>query len=193
MRIAVIIALFAIVLWIIINGFRNSKRISFLGVFIFLVPALVLTYFEYQYQEQMTMMQEAVTDLSGNKDITLECQRLSVGFFDAGSADQTYSTEPTHIALKYKTCNDILTWVEAEDKTQPSEDQVKALHLLSKELVRVAGEKDHDRLECLAIDADMIVLQYFGADPNTAYWINSYYKQNLVTHIFARNNPSCVK
>ena len=185
-------ALAAVTIWIIVDGFRNRRRFSLIGIFVFLVPAVFLGYLEYQYQEDVNELKDAVQVLTKDDEVNFSCQRLFEGLFDTESSKQVNQGGDKDIILKYKPCDAIISWMNSETKSQATEQQIEALHLLSNEMVRTAGITDPDKRECLAIKNDKVVIQYLGATEAQAIGIANYYRQKLVDPTFKSHNPSCV-
>ena len=179
MRLILIIVLIAVAMWILIAGIRNQKRISFLGIFLMLLPAGALGYFEYQWQTVQDEISVIVQDVTGKNDTKFECERLSFAFFDAEANKKVIDDNPKVVKLKYAACAELLTWYSQEDKSQVTEEQIKALHLFSRETMRVAGNTDDKIMECLALKNESSIIQNLGGSKATGDYVMLYYVQQI--------------
>jgi len=176
----VLIALFcAAAIWILVAGFRNKKRISWLGIILMLIPAGGLTYFEYQWQQTQNKISLVVQDISGKKDTGFKCERLSFGFFDASADKRVIDSNDKVVELKYAECNTLLDWYKETDKSKPTEEQIVALHLFDQQVMRVSGQPNADLEECLAIKNYSAIAQKLGATPSQGDYMSLYYQQRI--------------
>jgi len=179
MRLILIGALLILTIWVIVAGLRNQRRVSIFAILIFLLPAGGLGYFEYKWTTAQDEISVAVQKISGNKDGELACERLSSGFFDVWAKDKAITTSSTKVQLKYTPCSDLLSWYNSEDKSKPTEAQINAIHLLTRETMRISGQKEEKLQECLAMKNDALMAQSLGATSNQANYISLYYRQNI--------------
>lgn len=179
MRLVVIALLLIATIWVIISGFKNQKRISLFAIFIFITPAGALGYFEYQWQQTQDKIAIAVQEISGNKEASFKCERLSAGFFDVWAKEKSIDSSPNVVQLKYSPCSSLFSWYNSAEKANPSEEQITAIHLLTKESMRVAGQNSDTLQECLAMKNDAQMARDLGASQNIANYVAEYYKQNI--------------
>lgn len=181
MRIIIIGALVILAVVVVIYGLKNQKRVSFLALAILLIPAGVAGYFEYNWQTNQAQISLALQKFTGIKDAKLSCQRLSEGFFDAWSSKDTVDYGPTSAGLKYQECSNLIAWYTSKDKSQPTEDQMVAIHVLVREAMRIMGQSNPSLQECYAMSEKNTepLAEDLGATPDEARYIALYYQQHL--------------
>jgi len=179
MRLVLVILLIAAAIWVFILGFRNQKRISYFGIFVILIPAGVLGYFEYTWQVAQQNIAAVVQSITKDPETSFECQRMSFGFFDAEAGEKAVTSNEKKVELKYTSCAALLAWYSSEEKNKPSEEQIGAIHLFTKETMRVAGQADEALQECLAVKNDAAVVQKLGGSEAVGQYISLYYQQNV--------------
>lgn len=189
MRIIIIGALVILAVVVVIYGLKNQKRISFLTVALLLIPAGIAGYFEYNWQNNQAQISVSLQKFTGIKTAKLSCQRLSEGFFDAWSSKDTVDYGPTSAGLKYQECADLLSWYTNKDKSQPTENQMTAIHVLVREAMRIMGQADPSLQECYAMSEKNTepLAEDLGATPDEARYIALYYQQHL--HVNALKKP----
>lgn len=189
MRIILIGILVLLALWVIISGLLSKKRtsrgrISWLLVFVVLIPAGALTYFEWKWQTDIdTMSENIVQNISGVPGSKLECQRMSAAYVDVWASEKTIEEEDNTIAgLKYNYCAELFGYLRAESpKPVPTIEQVTAFHLLSKEATRIAGKaKSEKDLVCLGAINIPIVVQGLGGTENDGIYAYRLFKQEVL-------------
>ena len=121
----------------------------------------------------------AVAQVSGIPSATLQCQRMSEGFFDAWSSEKTTDNGPKTAGLKYEICADLISWYNNTDKSSPTDAQINAVHLLTRESMRIAGKPDVSLQECFAMKNDNVMAEALGANVNEAQYMKLYYQQNI--------------
>ncbi len=121
----------------------------------------------------------AVRALTGDAAIHVECQgfwrefRLDnnlgeVAFDGAGGLSKKAE-------LRGSVCSELRGWL-GSDKSNPSRDQLIAVHVLSHEAMHALGTADEARTECLAMQFDERLALLLGASPDQAreladrYW-----------------------
>lgn len=193
MRLIIIAVLLILAVWIFVLGWRNQKRISWFGVFLMLLPAGAFGYFEYKWLEPQEEITLVVQDVARTDAVDFKCQRLSTGFFDAEISKKVIQTSKTTVELKYSTCKALVDWYLAEPNLQskPSEEAIVALHSLSQEIMRVAGNSNSRIIECLAAKNNATIAQKLGASTSTANYMSLYYQQNLQDESYSRSPVSC--
>lgn len=193
MRIVLVGILVALALWVITAGLINKKRISWLVIFVLLIPAGTLGYFEYRWQqEQADISLNVVEAVSGVKGAKLECQRLTFAFVDVWASEKTTDAGKTNAGLKYNACAQILEFYRNEPRKNPTLEQVKAFQLLSAESVRVAGKTQKEpEIQCLGIRNLKLVVQGLGGSVAQANYAYNLYKQEVSSKEYELNELNC--
>lgn len=199
MRIILIIVLVALTIWVILAGLLSRKRtsrgrISWLLVFVFLIPAGVATYFEYEWRTSIdTISQTVVQPISGNPDSKLVCQRLSEAYVDAWAGEDTINSGENTVGLKYNDCAEILSYFRASSpKPVPTVEQVKSFQLLAKESTRLAGKEDNDNnLVCLGIANIPLVVEGLGGTANDGIYAYRLFRQEVQDKDTDYNKYNC--
>jgi hypothetical protein len=84
-----------------------------------------------------------------------------------------------HTIIKREPCDALAEYL-GSDHARPSEDEVRAVHVLSHESRHMAGETDEARTECQAMQRDAAAARLLGADAAQArrlarsYWLVEY-------------------
>jgi hypothetical protein len=116
-------------------------------------------------QERATAV---VRELTGNPSAHAACQRFTPDLLDLSNYAGSVRWESPHVALlRRATCNDLHSWLMSR-KTQPTLDQVIALHVVVHEAVHVAGERSESVTECTALQYDARAAELLGATPEQA-------------------------
>lgn len=183
MRLIIIGLLVIAALWVLVAGLRNHKRVSFFALFILLAPAAIAGYFEYKWVEAQDQISIAVSEVSGVASAKLECQRMSEAFFDAWQSRETISDRPTIAGLKANTCSQLIGWHNDESNIKPTSDQIEAIHLLTRETMRISGQTTFEAQECSAIVNTINMAIALGASPDEANYIHLYYLQNIYPEV----------
>jgi hypothetical protein len=186
MRIVVVGIFIILAVWVLAAGIINKRRISWLMVFVFLVPAGALGYFEYKWQQEQDEISISVVQaISGVKESKIDCQRLTFAFVDVWASEKTTDSGKTHAGLKYSVCSQILGYYRSDPKKNPTLDEVKAFQLLSAESVRIAGKTNkEDEIQCLGIRNIKLVVQGLGGSSSQANYAYNLYKQE----VFSKDN-----
>lgn len=190
-RFIVACLLVAAAIWVLISGLRNKKRISLIAIFILLIPAGVLGYFEYNYDVTISQLSVAVQKVSGIKDASLRCERMSEAFFDVWANTDVINYGSTVAGLKYDECDHLISWYKSDNKNNITENQIIAIHLLDVETMRVSGQNNPALQECLAMKNDAFMAETLGATPNQANYIAFYYREKLHSTLTENENAFC--
>lgn len=199
MRIIIIAILVLLAIWVIASGLFSKKRtsrgrVSWLLVFVLLLPAGALAYFEYKWQTDIDDISVSVVQtISGVKGSTLQCQRLTSAYVDVWASEKTIDEGKTVAGLKYNPCAEILGYYRAETpKPVPAVEQVKAFHLLSQESTRIAGKaKSEKDLVCLGAANIPIVVQGLGGSENDGIYAYRLFKQEVLEKDSDYNQYNC--
>jgi hypothetical protein len=76
--------------------------------------------------------------------------------------------------LKREVCSALASYL-GSDHARPSEDEVRAVHVLSHESRHMAGTADEAMAECQAMQRDATAARLLGADPRQARRLARYY------------------
>ena len=145
-----------------VSGHRHPLLIPLL-----LVPALFLGWQEWQFRQDEAEFSRVATQIAG-RDVRIECQRFMGALVDA-TAEAGYvafdsSGTPSDTGrLERDTCNDLRDWLHS-DKTNPTLDQVIAVHVLGHESYHLAGISNEAETECAAMQRLDEVAQWLGRD-----------------------------
>jgi hypothetical protein len=125
----------------------------------------------------------AASQVAGH-DVEVHCQSFGEAFTDVG-AELGYvrfgpdgRPEPRTL-IKRDQCGDLSDYL-GSDKSDPSREQIVAVHVLTHETVHMIGEKNEARTECLAVQMDAKMARALGASPGDArmlaarYWREVY-------------------
>jgi hypothetical protein len=116
--------------------------------------------------------------------VAVHCQTFGETFTDS-HGDEGYvmwgpDGVPDHrTTLSYDTCRKLSAYL-GSDKSDPSLDEVVAVHVLTHESVHMAGTKSESVAECKAMQRDAALAGLLGADPLEAhslavrYWRDVY-------------------
>ena len=122
---------------------------------------------ELLWQHKNNVYSTVAVDISGRKDATVRCQRFSEAWFDADLAAGKVQfiadgiTAPV-AQVSWQTCRNLNGW-EKSDKTNPTSEQIAAVHVLSHEIEHVRGTQNEADTECYAMQRNAAVAQQLGA------------------------------
>jgi hypothetical protein len=136
-----------------------------------MVPALVLSWYEYEDHQADVAMSNAASVLAG-RPVHVTCQRLTGTFVDAGAELGYVQWGPDgkpvdETVLKYDTCQALYDWL-GSDKQDPTRMQVVAVHVLAHEAEHLAGEHDESVAECYSVQTTEQAARLLGADADQA-------------------------
>ncbi|HET7483735.1 MAG TPA: hypothetical protein VFK89_12840 [Actinomycetota bacterium] len=115
---------------------------------------------------------------------TVHCQTFGEAFVDAGAELGYVAFRPDgvpehHTLIKRRQCSDLASYLHS-DMSNPTMEQVVAVHTLTHEAVHMSGETDEAKTECFAVQRDAEMARLLGApDAGAArladdYWISIY-------------------
>lgn len=139
---------------------------------------LVALGFEVRHQVAQAQATSVIRELSGNPAAHAACQRFTPDLLDLGQEAGSVQWDSPDVALlRRATCNDLFSWLTSP-KTDPTLDQVTAVHVVVHESVHVAGEYGEAITECTAIQRDARAAELLGATPVDAQSLaRTYYEQ----------------
>ena len=136
--------------------------------------------FRSRLESQLT---DAVRELMSDQAVEVNCQgffrefRLDNNLGEVG-VDQNGNLSTT-AELRGSVCSELRSWL-GSDKSNPTRDQVVAVHVLAHEAVHATGIRDEGRTECLAMQGDEQLALLLGASSVQAvaladqYWTDVY-------------------
>jgi hypothetical protein len=175
-------ALFALVVHRVVRVIdpRGSRRAAV--VLLVLATALFgwALGFEVRHQRAQASATAVTRELTGNPDAVAVCQRLSPDLLDVTqNAGHVTWDQPEVSHLRRATCHAFFSWL-VSDKTDPSFDQVEAVHVVVHEAMHVAGQYDEGIAECWAMQRDAEAAALLGADPDDARALAAaYYREHF--------------
>lgn len=184
MRLIVIGILIVLAIILIIAGAKNKWRISWLGVCVLLIPAGVLGWFEYEWQEWKGEMTSIVHEVTEDRSKNFNCERLTMSLFDAFVADKTITTDPNTVFPKYATCATLKAWYKQANGDEgiieePNKEQIDAIAVFANDIFRVKGENDGQLRQCLTQKNYSAIAQRLGTEKDLADWMQAKYIKSL--------------
>jgi hypothetical protein len=136
-----------------------------------LVPALLLSWWEFEDHRADVLMSHAASELAG-RPVHVTCQRLTGTFVDAGAELGYVQWGPDgkpvdETVIKYDPCQALYAWL-GSDKQDPSQDEVIAVHIVAHESEHLAGQKDEAVAECYSLQTTQQTAELLGATPEQA-------------------------
>jgi len=123
---------------------------------------------EVRHQWTQARATALIRELTGYPDAHASCQRFTPDLLDLSQYAGHVSFEQPHAAhLRRGTCNTLASWL-VSDKTDPTLEQVNALHVLVHEAIHVTGEFNEGTTECIAMQRDAEAAELLGAAPSDA-------------------------
>jgi hypothetical protein len=176
MRVAVIGLLILLALFLVTRAVYKRETLPWISMGLILIILIPTAMFEVRWQIQESKGTTAVQLASKVNNSYLHCQRFSEAFFDPNQRKgQVMWDKPTEAYMTMGACQDLFSWIES-DKTNPTEKQIIAVHVLTHESIHVAGEHNEATTECYAIQKDVATAMNLGATEEQAVLLaNKYY------------------
>lgn len=206
MRLFIIVGLFALLGYLLYRGFRNpagrqwhgGTRFPWWGILAVVVVLVPSVFFEARWlytQYQASTVTKLVSDRADTKTV---CQRAGATFINpptnnAGFVKWEENDERgsgSTALLKYETCRDFRDWLFS-GKTNPSDKQISAVHIVVHEAFHVAGETNEARTECSSILALPAIAQKLGASATQAEAMSERYTTAIYPHLSAEYLTDC--
>lgn len=148
---------------------------------------------EVRHQWTQARATALIRELTGYPDAHASCQRFTPDLLDLSQYAGHVSFEQPHAAhLRRGTCNTLASWL-VSDKTDPTLEQVNALHVLVHEAIHVTGEFNEGTTECIAMQRDAEAAELLGAAPSDARALaDAYYQQTFPRMSSEYRSPACV-
>jgi len=160
-RTFLVLGLLAWLAWLGVRAyvFRTRPIVTLAVVLALLTPVL---WTEVRWLHVQSAATAAVQQLSGNPDARVHCQRALATFLWAGAdLGRVEWAEPDRAWLTLETCQHLGTWYRS-DRTDPSLDEVVAVHVLTHEAMHVSGDRNEATTECRALQRDARTVVLLG-------------------------------
>ena len=149
------------------DSLGRPRRFPVISVAVLLVSAVAVSIPTVLRLREEATLTRAATALTGLRTLHVHCQTLGEAFVDAGGElglvqfrpDGT--PEPSTI-IKRDQCGDLADYV-GSDKTDPTLDQIVAVHVLTHESMHMAGIRGEAQAECAAMQRDAQTAMLLGA------------------------------
>jgi len=162
MRTIIVGILILALIWLLIKPLFGKSR-ALIGAALIAIILIPTAGFEARWLIQEHKGTEVVKLVSDNDKGYLHCQRLSETMFDASqNRGHVMWDKPNEAVVKFSSCQELFGYIES-DKSNPTEKQVMAVHVLTHEAVHVGGDMDEASTECKAIQLDMETAIKLGA------------------------------
>lgn len=192
----VVVALFALVVHRAVRVIdpRGSRRVSAVLLVLAVGAFGWALGFEVRHQRAQASATAVTRELTGDPDAVAVCQRLSPDLLDVTqNAGHVSWDEPQVSHLRRSTCHAFYSWL-VSDKTDPSFDQVEAVHVVVHEAMHVAGQYDEGIAECWAMQRDAAAAELLGAAPDAAQALaEAYYREHFPTMASAYRHGGCTE
>lgn len=189
----VILALIGVTVlyYLTVYRWRNGSHNLFMVSILFIIAAPT-SYMEYQWQQSENTGSQTVASISANADGTLHCQRLSETLFDATqNIGHVSLAEPDKAVMKYKPCQELFAYIHS-DKSNPTADQVEAVHVLTHESVHVSGNYNEAETECTAVQMNAKTVEQLGGTREQGVQLaKTYYTQMYPNMRQNYKSPEC--
>lgn len=181
MRLYVVALLAAAIIGLFIDRYLNQRRHkgALIALAIILAP---LSAFEAAWALTEHKLNSVIQEYTGNPKVSVHCQRFTEAIGDVspykGYVKYNSDYTPTTVAqLDDDICKNLRSWI-LSDKTNPSLEQIQAVHILTHEAQHLKGQTNEAIAECDAIQADSTVAQLFGATSEQGQALAlGYYKE----------------
>jgi hypothetical protein len=200
LRLIMLCLLLVFILWVAWQPWRTAGGWHKSRVIVLLILVAIFVqqgWMEYKWQKQERVMADAITLISGEGS-SVHCQRMNEAFFYANANlghvryDANGIPEKTTM-MTWETCRDFRDWWDS-DKTNPTDKQIIALHILTHEAVHMSGETNEATTECYSLQLMPDVAEEFGVTPAEADAMNSWYIKNVYPSLYAPyRSTDCVE
>ena len=164
------------------DSLGRDRNLPVFSVSALVLVAVVAAVPGAQRKVEERRLAKIASSLAG-KNVSVNCQDGAEAFVDAGSElgwvafDANGVPEPRTL-IKREQCK----YLKAYDKhpSNPSWDEMVAVHVLTHESMHMRGERSESVAECEAVQRDALTAQGFGATPEQAmalarrYWAQVY-------------------
>lgn len=187
MRLLLLVALLGVIAVMCLRGReRNNPAIALLTL-----VALCMGTLEGQWLYREHLYTQATRDLSGRDDVKAHCQRTLSNLVDI-SGNLGYvpyppdGSEPTDAYYRKDTCEHLAAYLG--DKTDPTPEEIRAVHVLTHEAMHLTGERDESMAECKAIQRNYDTALALGATKFQATQLATDY----YLHVYPKSAPEYI-
>lgn len=165
--------------WLLFRHLTGRRAPYLIAMLCLLVACGVVV--EVQHRRMEARYTAAVKDLLGRKDTFVVCERLSGALVNvwnrAGYVKWTPDgSKPSRADLTWGTCRDLRSW---DPDTDPTSEQVVALHVLTHEAMHLDGHYGEAEAECEAMQHDAAMAHLLGASPATGQHLAETYYRDM--------------
>ena len=191
LRLIMLVLLGLFIVWVFWQPFRTAGGWSKTRVVVLVILLAIFAqqgWMEYKWQKQERVMADSVSLITGG-NATVHCQRMNEAFFYANANlghvryDSNGVPEKTTM-ITWETCRDFRDWWDS-DKTNPTDKEIIAVHILAHEAVHMSGETGEAITECYALQLMPDIAEEFGATPAEADEMSAWYIQNVYPSLYA--------
>ncbi len=184
--VAVILAAMSLVSWyrVTIQYWQTDGR-RFRAVIAGLVSILALTagYFEVAHHQRQQLATDALGVLSEVKGAKVNCERLSEELFNISQYQGYVYYDGSNVAhLRRNVCHGLWDYAHG-GQSNPTEEQILAVHLVGHEAMHINGVLSESVAECAAAQLSHLTAEKLGATPEQArdlqrrYFVGYYPRQ----------------
>ncbi len=197
LRTVLVVALAGWAGWLLFRGL-GTRQVPWVGLALLAVPLLWLGATERQWFDAENVIGRGARTVAP-ASAGVHCQRLGETFTSAAADlghvrwDATGAADGPAV-LSYETCQRLRAYLESspDERADPPEDQVVAVHVLTHEAVHLAGEQVEARTECRALQRDPLVARTLGATPAAARTLAERYARSVYPRLPASYRaPEC--
>jgi len=142
---------------------------------ILVVLTLVAGWFEVGHHRQVSLVSQGMSALTSNPEARADCQRFSEAFFNLGTYDGfVYWDDPYTAIFANGSCRDVLRYATS-NKSNPTLEQIMAVHLIAHETMHVEGHRTEADAECRAVQLNHLVAMKLGATEGQARYLQKRY------------------
>ncbi len=169
LRTLAVVALAAWAGWLLFRGVVG-RAVPWIGLAVIAVPLIVLGYTERQWitaEQQFSAVARSIEPISPG----VHCQRLgetlTANAWEMGHVMFEDGVPTGPAVLSYQACQDLTSYwrSSSREKSNPTKEQIIAVHVLSHESVHLTGVMNEAVTECRAMQRDAVVAQRLGATP----------------------------
>jgi hypothetical protein len=198
LRTLLVVALAAWAGWLLFRGVVRRK-VPWIGLAFIVVPLVFLFYTERQWvsaEQKFSAVALSIEPVAAG----VHCQRLgetlTANAWELGHVE-FYEGVPTGPAvISYSTCQNLAAYwrSSSREKSNPSKDEIVAVHVLTHESMHLTGVMDESLAECRAMQRDAVVAQRLGATPEQGRMLAMRYAEAVYPTMPAEyTSRDCVK
>ena len=169
LRTIAVVALAAWAGWLLFRGVVG-RSVPWIGLALIVLPLVALGWTERQWisaEQHFSAVVRTLQPLAPG----VHCQRLGESFtanaWELGHVMFEDGVPTGPAVLSYQACQDLTSYwrSSSQEKSNPTREQIIAVHVLSHEAVHLNGIMNEALTECSAMQRDAAVAQRLGATP----------------------------